>query len=606
MLETTPRRDSLVLFKSQAARVMRSGKKLEIELGTGQTVSVRPKDVVVLHPGPIVDLVDLQPQPGEPETAWELLAGSTTDLAELADLAYGAYTPPTAWAAWQLVVDGLYFHGSPQEVVARPATEVAQIQAARKAQAAEEEAWTSFLKRLHTRQILPEDDKYLREVEDLALGRRSNSRVLRELGHTQSPEKAHAMLLEVSYWDHRVDPHPQRLGLATSAVTAEPPGLAEETRLDLTHLPAFAIDDAGNQEPDDALSLEDNRLWVHVADASALVPPNSAADLEARARGASLYLPEGTVPMLPLQVIQTTGLGLENMSPALSFGLKLSETGEIRDVEIARSWVRVRRLTYEEAEARLGEEPFCSLHRLAQVHEKRRQERGAITIDLPEVTIRVENDQVIIEPIPQLESRKLVTEAMLMAGTAVARFALEHEIPIPFTTQDPPYTADRPGDLAGMFSLRRAFRPSQPSTTPGAHSGLGLEIYAQVTSPLRRYLDLVVHQQLSARLRGENLLEAQEILERLGATTAVMGSVRLAERLARRHWTLVYLMQHPDWQGEGVLIEQHGRRGTVLIPALDLDAKVHLRQELPLNHPVRLGLREVNLAELAVHFQALD
>ena len=200
MLETVPHQDSLVLYKSQAARVERAGKKLEIELDAGQTVSVRPKDVVLLHPGPIADLAELQPQSGEIKIAWELLAGSTTDLAELAELAYGAYTAPTAWAAWQLVADGLYFHGSPQEVVARSAAEVAQVLADREARAAEEAAWTAFLARLQAYQVLPEDHNYLRDVEDLALGRRSNSRVLRELGIAESPEKAHALLLEVGYW----------------------------------------------------------------------------------------------------------------------------------------------------------------------------------------------------------------------------------------------------------------------------------------------------------------------------------------------------------------------------------------------------------------------
>jgi hypothetical protein len=99
--------------------------------------------------------------------------------------------------------------------------------------------------------------------------------------------------------------------------------LPEEERLDLTHLPALAIDDKGNQEPDDALSLEGDRLWVHVADVAALVPPESAADLEARARGATLYLPEGAVPMLPWAAIGRLGLGLSEISPALSFGLDL-------------------------------------------------------------------------------------------------------------------------------------------------------------------------------------------------------------------------------------------------------------------------------------------
>ena len=101
--ETSLRKDSLVLYKTRPARVERVGKKLQIELEAGETLQVRLKDVVLLHPGPLHSLDDLQPQSGEVETAWELLAGTTTTLAELAELAYGDFTPASAWEAWQLV-----------------------------------------------------------------------------------------------------------------------------------------------------------------------------------------------------------------------------------------------------------------------------------------------------------------------------------------------------------------------------------------------------------------------------------------------------------------------------------------------------------------------
>ena len=65
----------------------------------GRTLQVRPKDVTLLHPGPIERLSDLQPQAGDAATAWELLSGDTTGLADLAELVYGAYTPASAWAA---------------------------------------------------------------------------------------------------------------------------------------------------------------------------------------------------------------------------------------------------------------------------------------------------------------------------------------------------------------------------------------------------------------------------------------------------------------------------------------------------------------------------
>lgn len=79
--------------------------------------------------------------------------------------------------------------------------------------------------------------------------------------------------------------------------------------------------------------------------------------------------------------------------------------------------------------------------------------------------------------------------------------------------------------------------------------------------------------------------------------------VRQAERLTRRHWTLVYLMEHPDWRGEGVLVEKYDRRGTFLVPELDLEARVHLRQDLPLNSMVPLALEGVNLAELIAYLK---
>ena len=622
---TSLRQGSLVLYKHHPARVASVGRKrIQIELAEGEPLRVRPKDVTLLHPGPLQRLDDLHPPEGEVRTAWELLSGRTTTLAELAELAYGAYTPATAWAAWQWVADGLYFEGPPEAVIARSPEAVAEEQAARQARAAERQAWESFLERARAGEVAPEDGRYLEEVERLALRQADESRVLRELGRPENAESAHALLLELGIWDHTVVPYPQRLDLPTSPPAVPLPGLPGETRVDLTHLPAFAIDDEGNKDPDDALSLEltpeRRRLWVHIADAAALVPPGSPVDLEARARGATLYLPDGNVPMLPPQAVQVLGMGLAEVSPALSFGLDLDGEGAVAGLEIVPSWVRVTRLTYREVESRIEaeEEPFHALHRLAQAHQARRRANGAVRIDLPEVKIRVRKGedrggsvQVIIRPLPPLRSRALVREAMLMAGAATARFALAEGIPFPFATQDPPDADgradepadERPDDLAGMFALRRRLKPSQRSTTPGPHAGLGLDLYARATSPLRRYLDLVAHQQLRAYLRGDHPLEAQEVLRRIGAAEAAVGSLRQAEWLSRRHWTLVYLAQHPDWQGEGILVEKRDRRSIVLIPELALEPRVHLREDLPLNSKLELTLMDVNLPKLEAYFR---
>jgi exoribonuclease-2 len=604
MPQGTARRDSLVLYKNRPARVASTGpKKLEINVEGGQTLSVRHKDVVLLHPGPIESLAELQSLTGELETAWELLEGETTTLSELAELAYGAFTPASAWTVWQAVSDGLYFSGSPVEIIVHDAETVVGERAARAAKAAEEEAWQSFLSHAAQGYYEEEDKRYLQEVAALAWGHQDSSRVLQAMGHAESVENAHAVLLRLGYWDYQVNPYPRREGLTIVSPELDLNQLPEEPRRDLTHLLALAIDDEDSKDPDDALSTEEGHLWVHIADVAAIVPPDSPADIEARMRAVNLYLPEGTVTMLPNQATRNLALGLAEVSPALSFGFDVSSDGAITGTEVIPSWVRVTRITYEEAEARKEEPPLAQFYHLAQVYEDRRRQNGSIHIDLPEVKIRVHNGEVDIRPLERLRSRDMVREAMLMTGEAVARFTLENDIPVPFTVQDDPAGNEQPAVTPSeMFARRRTLKASQRSGTPGSHAGLGMGLYVQSTSPLRRYLDLVVHQQLRAFLRGGDLLDAQALMARVGAADAVSGSARWAERRSNEHWTLVYLLQHPEWRGTGIIVDKRGAHDIVLIPELGLETRVYRHHELSLDSEVTLQLQDVNLPNLETHF----
>ena len=597
-----PSTNSLVLYKSQPARVVSASSKLEIELEDGKTLKVRPKDVQVLHEGPLARMADLKAMSGEVEIAWEILAGEHTTVAELAELIFDQVTPSSVWAAWEFVVEGLYFQGTPDDIYVRTQEEMDSERAAREAKDADEQAWTDFLDRVRDGQILPAERENLTGVEALAYGRTSQSRVLRELGSGMTPENAHALLLRLGHWDETANPYPQRFELPTDPPAQELGDLPEEERLDLTHLEAFAIDDAGNKDPDDAISLEGNRLWVHVADVAALVKPRSNVDLEARGRAGNLYLPDQVVPMLPEKATELLGLGLKELSPALSFAMEIDDAGCIANIDIKRTTVRVTRLTYEEADELLDREPFAGLAAMAQRFKQFRKEHGSAVIDLPEVKLKVEDGQVIITPLRRLESREMVTNAMLMAGHAAAKFALDHHIPFPFTTQAPPDTHAYPDKLSDMFAYRKQFKRSQVKTIPEPHSGLGLEVYTRATSPLRRYLDLVAHPQLRAFLLDEELLSPQEITERVGATEAVGDSLRRAEQYSNKHWTLVYLQQNPDWQGTGVLVEVRGKRGTVIIPELGFEAQLQMEDPPPLETELLLLIKKVDLATQHVRF----
>jgi exoribonuclease II len=610
--------DSLVLYHGRPARVAALGDKLTIELEGGETARVRAKDVTLLHRGPLKAVSGLVPPNGDVGTAWELLAGSPTTIKEIAELTYGAYTPATAWAAWQLVAEGVYYRGTTDQVRAATAEEMETVRRIRTADAAEKQAWEGFLTRAKAGRISAEDRRFVRDVEDLAYGRNERSRVMKALSREESPENAHATLLEWGAWDEMVNPYPVRLGLNLT-VLPDDEQLAGFTfrgdagRRDLTHLRALAIDDAGTDTPDDALSWEEGpglgRLWVHVADAAALIPPGSRLDEAARNRAVSHYLPESLVPMLPADVIPLLGLGLAEASPALSFCIDVGDQAEVLAVEIVPSVLQVERLTYESANDRIDEAPLPQLLRIAEAFRNRRAANGAVEIDLPEASVRLRDGEILITPVTALQSRVAVENAMILAGEAVARYAATHDIPLPYATQEAPDAlAEPPPDpraLSAMYARRRTMRGSQYRGTPAAHSGLGLPAYAQSTSPLRRYLDLVVHQQLRAHLRGEALLDPSDILARIADVEPVVYAGRQAERLSIKHWTLAYLQRRPGWQGRGILVEKRGMNGTFAIPELALEAQVHLNQDLPLDSEVTLALRGVDLPRLDARFRIL-
>lgn len=604
-----PSAGSLVLYKSQPAVVRNVvDKKLALLTGTGEEVRVRPKDVQLLHPGPFHNLDTLTPPAGDPTTAWELLAGQSATLADIAELAYGEFSPRSAWATWLLIQDGLFFSGTPQEVVVHAPERVAEIRAARAARRAEEVAWSAFLARVNAGTITWDDERYLAEVVELALARSDRSRVLRALGRTESPEEAHELLLQVGYWSPQDNPYPIRLRVHTDQPVAAIGPLLNEDRRDLTHLTALAIDDEDSGDPDDALSYEDGRLWVHIADVGALVAPGSPADLEARNRAANLYLPEGTIRMLPGEVTERLALGLQTVSPALSLAITVDALGIPTLEEIVPSRIRTTRLSYESAEFILDQSPLRELQVLTDMGLQRRLAAGAIEIDLPEVKVRVAQDHhVSVKPLYPTQSRKLVREAMLMAGEAVAGFAARHAIPLPHSTQAAPQSGDMPQEgLAHDYAQRRLMQRAVLRAAPGRHSGLGLDAYVQVTSPLRRYLDLVVHQQLRAYLAGHTVLDADEITRRIGTIDAIAGDVRTAERQSVQHWTLVYLLQHPGWGGDGIVVEQRGNRSVVLLPDLAWETEIYFRSAPALNAGVTLRLSHVDLPRRQARFEPVE
>ena len=195
---------------------------------------------------------------------------------------------------------------------------------------------------------------------------------------------------------------------------------------------------------------------------------------------------------------------------------------------------------------------------------------------------------------------------MILAGEGAAKHAADNGLPFPFVLQETAETSEDPGvgwGLAGALALRRRQLPSRPSASKGRHAGLGLDAYSRVTSPLRRYLDLVAHQQLRLHLRGERTLSEAEIVERMGAAESAALSVRRAERMSRRHWTLAWLVQRSEeWKGEAVIVDHRGSRAVAVIPDLALEIDLQGGGGLDLNEVVQVRLASVDLPRLDARF----
>ncbi len=597
--------NNLVLYKSRPARITAISDKIDIEFGKGRTHNskrVREKDIHFIHAGPVADLEALDAGEPDLEDALELLQGETVGLSDFADLLYGNDTPEACWSAWRLLQEGLYFSGDANAITARSTAEIAADKAERDQKAQHKVAWDEMIVRLKQGRMAGDDRKQLQEVEKVALGQATGSRIMKALGLSEDERHAHQLLLKTGYWEPEYNLHPRRAGAALDEPQLEVAQIEPEERLDLTAMPAFAIDDAGSNDPDDAISVQGNRLWVLIADVAALAPPDSALDVAARERGANLYLPEALIPMFPHAVTQQLGLGLQQQTPVLSVSFEVGEDGRLAQIEIHPAIVEVTRLSYAEADEQLHSS-FAEMLEVTGRFRRRRHESGAISLDLPEVSVRITDGEIMIRPLERGGSRQMVAEAMLAAGEAVSLFAIEHDIPIPFANQPPPEEELQPQGLAANFACRRKFKPSRMATQAERHSGLGLDSYTRVTSPLRRYPDLLTHQQIRSFLRRQPLLGHEEITERIGASSAASAVIRRAERFSNQHWKLAWLKRQKKWCGEAVIVALDERRATLMVPDLALECRLRRTPAMELDQIVQVELQSVDFSDLDVRLR---
>lgn len=321
---------------------------------------------------------------------------------------------------------------------------------------------------------------------------------------------------------------------------------------DLTGLEAFSVDDETTEDIDDAISVEltgaGARVGVHIANVALCIKPESPLDRAAMETAETVYLPERRADIFPLELIKGR-LSLAGGGPRAALSLLMDFDEEAREVKSFRfvsSKIVVRKnLSYAEADAMIESSPEWG--RLAQICanlKEAREKRGAFSVQIPGLVIKADAKgglKVAHEDEPGA-AHGIVSEMMITANTICASFLKDRGIPAIFRLQlskvSPEARALDRADPLFPARVGRLMKPSKIDTAPGAHRALGVDCYAQATSPIRRYRDLVVQRQILAEITGNPALGEQAVLDLITRTDEPIARRRTAQRSRRRFWLL--------------------------------------------------------------------
>ncbi|MEM8611061.1 MAG: ribonuclease R family protein [Cyanobacteria bacterium P01_H01_bin.105] len=607
--------------------------------GNGKSHILHPRQITyIVEPGDYQFsdiasfLAEAEPNidPDNLEVAWEFLqeAGESTDPASLALLLFSEQSPPLCYAAYCLLRgDKVFFKRKGDRYEPRSVRQVDEVRHQQAREVARQLEWKGFLSRaqqtlISQRAEVSEPESSLSSVEwektdrlrlDIleryaTLGEDCSQKgaaqeVLTALDYKTSAEDAFQLLVDLALWS----PH-ENLALRRSQIPIHipdeisamvqqridnPPPDADTDRLDLTHLKVYTIDDESTREIDDGLSLETlddgrKRLWIHIADPTRWLLPGDDIDLEARRRCTTVYLPTGMIPMFP-EALATGPMSLRQgeICCALSFGVVLNEAGGVEEYDIQASLIKpTYRLTYDDVDEmlELGLKAEPELNAIADCAKRRREWRksqGAISINMPESSIKVIGEEITIDVLENSQSRQTVAEMMILTGEVAARYGEANELAIPFRSQpEPELPSDNellqlPTGWVRDSAIRRCMPRSEMGINPARHATLGLDYYSQVTSPIRRYTDLLAHFQLKAHLRGERLPFSPEEMTELtqGVSTAAYEAVTV-ERQTKRYWALEFLRREGNHTWSVMLLRwlrEHESLGLVIIEDLGLE-----------------------------------
>ncbi|MBF0530420.1 MAG: RNB domain-containing ribonuclease [Deltaproteobacteria bacterium] len=392
-----------------------------------------------------------------------------------------------------------------------------------------------------------------------------------------------------------------------------------QTRLDLTHLEVITADSGGARDFDDAVSLEIKNgkcmLGVHIADVSAVIHPGSLLDQTGQERATSIYMPDQRIPMLP-EVLSEECLSLKEgeIRPAFSLLVELTETGEVVNYEFTPSLVTVKRqLSYQEVDIAVNHDLILGrMFKISQGLKAKRLSQGAMILPLPKLNVYLTPEGEIGVNLTLWENpgRAMISEFMILANYLAADFLQRSGATCYYRSQGAPSEIIVPGDtdctdLFPCLKQRRYLDRVHWGTTPLPHYMMGLPLYTNLTSPLRRYIDLIIQRQVRSVVAGGPPLYLKEEMDAI--LTLIEETRRRANILQnnrRRYWLLRYLEGPGRKNYEALVLERFPHKWKIFLTEIMLDADLPIRsgQHLELGETITVRIKKIDARQDILKF----
>lgn len=275
---------------------------------------------------------------------------------------------------------------------------------------------------------------------------------------------------------------------------------------------------------------------VSIADVARQVPPGSPLDSMARERGATRYFASGNSPMLPWDLSEgSLSLFPHKIRKSLNVEVTLDREARVTSKSVSLGEVVSQaKLSYTEIPDILAREDhpqhadIRAAKNLTQGLLIKRRDAGALIFyDLTKGWVTTEDGTL-----KKMKRRDdtvgyiIIQELMILTNVVMAQYMAENAIPTLFRNHEAKSAAPQREalmkDIASLLdapvidleSLQKQnhllFKRAEYGAECVGHYGLNEKAYLHFTSPIRRYADLVVHQQIRAHLKGEPLPYTQE------------------------------------------------------------------------------------------------